>query len=75
MSLMPTRKRPDPDTDPGRKNGPKRTGVPLHIYIPPELRQAIDDCADANRRKLTQEVVIALEEHLKRQGLWPPKDA
>ena len=74
MPFMPTRKRPEPTDGESPKTGPNRTGVPLHIYISPELRQAIDSCADENRRKLTQEVVIALEEHLKRQGRWPPAE-
>lgn len=52
---------------------PKRSGVPLHIYVPAAIRQAIDQCAEANRRKLTQEVLIALEEHLKKQGRMPGK--
>lgn len=54
---------------------PVRTGVPLHIYIPPALRDAIDSCAESNRRKLTQEVIIALEEHLKKAGRWPVSQA
>lgn len=51
---------------------PKRTGVPLHIYLPPELRAAIDALAEDNRRLLTVEVIMALENHLKAAGRWPP---
>lgn len=68
--LVMAKKKPEPEESVRR---PNRTGTPLHIYIPPELRAAIDQCAENNRRKLTQEVVIALENHLKGQGLWPPK--
>lgn len=69
MPVMSTRKRDDSE---GQAKRPRRTGVPLHIYVPPELRDAMDAAADANRRKLTQEVIIALEDHLKKQGRWPP---
>ena len=51
-----------------------RTGKPLHVWIPDELRDAIDDLATENRRPLTEEVKIALEKHLTEAGKWPPKD-
>jgi hypothetical protein len=73
MALMPPRK-PKPPGKKTVKPTPNRSGVPLHIYIPPAIRQAMDDCATANRRKLTQEVLIALEEHLKRQNRMPPEE-
>lgn len=55
----------------GKPRRPNRTGVPLHIYIPPEVRAALDALADENRRPLTTEVLIALENHLKAAGRWP----
>jgi hypothetical protein len=61
-----------PADDPKR---PRRTGVPLHVYIPPDLRAAMDRLAGENRRSLTSEVMIALENHLKAVGQWPPPAA
>lgn len=60
-----------PEEDP-EKRRPNRSGVPLHIYISRELRQAINELAEENRRLITTEVVIALENHLKAAGRWPP---
>lgn len=57
----------------GGKRKPNRQGVPLHIWIPPALRDAIDALAERNRRPLTNEVVMALEKHLAAEGLWPPE--
>ena len=51
---------------------PNRTSVPLHINIDPELRKAIDALSEENRRSLTLEVTIALEERLAKFGKWPP---
>jgi hypothetical protein len=57
---------------PKRPKKPNRSGVPLHVYIPPELRAVIDAMAGSNRRPLTTEVIIALENHARAAGLWPP---
>jgi hypothetical protein len=56
---------------PKRQKKPNRSGVPLHVYLPPEVRAAMDALADDNRRSLTTEVLIALENHLKATGRWP----
>lgn len=56
---------------PATKDPPKRAGKPLHVWIPKNLRDAIDAAADKNRRHITSEVEIALEEYLAKQGLWP----
>jgi hypothetical protein len=50
----------------------QRSGKPLNVWIPEELREALDQSAAKNRRLLTTEVVIALEQYLSTQGLWPP---
>lgn len=50
---------------------PARTGVPLHVWIDPRLRRAMDLLAAQTRRSLTTEVTMALESHLKAAGLWP----
>jgi hypothetical protein len=54
---------------------PNRSGVALFVYVPPELRAAIVALAARTRRTLTTEVVIALENHAKKNGLWPPDAA
>lgn len=69
--MTPPRPRGDRSADESAKK-PKRRGVPLHIWIEPALKDAIDRLSDQNRRPLTTEVVIALEKHLKEAGLWPP---
>ncbi len=58
--------------DEGKAKKPNRSGVPLHVYIPPALDAALEACAAANRRKVTAEVVIALEKHLREGGFWSP---
>lgn len=54
---------------------PNRSGVPIHFYAPPELREALDACAADNRRTMTAEAMIALENHLQALGYWPAKQA
>jgi hypothetical protein len=51
---------------------PSRTGEPLHVYLPPELRAALKRVTVKTRRKLTTEVTIALERHCAEHGEWPP---
>jgi hypothetical protein len=63
-----------PAGDAESKKG-KRTGVSLHVYIGPALREAMDKLIERDRRSLTTEVEMALENHLKEKGLWPPKPA
>jgi hypothetical protein len=42
------------------------------LRLPANLWAAMDAAAKANRRPLTTQIEIALEEHLKALGLWPP---
>lgn len=70
MSLMAKHKVEEPAPEPRR---PNRTGVPLHVYIPPDIREALDAMAEDNRRPLTSEVLIALEAHLKAAGRMPQR--
>lgn len=63
---------PEPEPDSGRKR-PIRSGVPLHIYIPRELRAVIEALSEDGRRSITNEVIIALEEYATRKGRWPAK--
>ncbi len=48
-----------------------RNGKPLHVWLEPKLRDAIDALAAKTRRSLTTEVTMALEKHLAEAGLWP----
>lgn len=52
---------------------PKRSGVSLHVYIEPELRDALDVLVDREERGLTAEVARALKMYLADQGVWRPK--
>lgn len=45
------------------------------LAIPVHYRELFRSLANANRRPITTEVLIALEAHLKAAGLWvPPPD-
>jgi hypothetical protein len=46
--------------------------VHLHILIPPHIKAEFDRMADENRRALTTEILIALEDRLKTLGRLPP---
>lgn len=74
MLRMAKRKPPKPPPaapDPAPKQ-PRRQ-KPLHVWLEPALREALDRLAKRNRRLLTTEVEIALEKHLADEGLWPPR--
>jgi hypothetical protein len=74
MPLMTEpKRRPKKGGKPPRKP-PQRSGKPLNVWIQDELRDALDELLGQTRRSLTAEVSIALEEHLKKAGLWPPPD-
>ena len=67
------KKRTDGPKEPRK---PNRTGVPLHVYIPAQLDADLTAHATKNRRKVTAEVIIALEEYLRAAGaLTEPKPA
>ena len=73
MPGVAKRKPPAPDKGPEDPKKPSiRTGVPLYVYLPADLRAAIDEAATRGRRSLTSEVAIALEYYLSSIGLWPP---
>jgi hypothetical protein len=55
-----------------KKPKPVRTGKPLHVWLEPALRDAIEEARRRGRRSLRGEVSIALEQYLKGLGLWPP---
>lgn len=56
------------------KKNPKRTGKPLHVWLDPALRDAVETARKRNRRKLKDEVSIALEDYLRRMGLWSDEE-
>jgi superfamily II DNA/RNA helicase len=49
-----------------------RTGEAIQFYAPPGTRAVLRDLADAARRKLTAEILLAIEEHLRRHGRHLP---
>jgi hypothetical protein len=55
------------------KKKPKRSGVPLQLYIPPWLKTAVEQMAKDGRRSRTSEVIMALESHVRAAGYLPPK--
>lgn len=59
-----------PKAQPKRDRKGKKT---LNVFIEASLRNAVDASCEKNRRSLTDEVSIALEQYLEREGLWPPK--
>jgi hypothetical protein len=40
--------------------------------MPADLAQALRTLAGRTKRTLTAEILVALEEHLARNGVWPP---
>lgn len=50
------------------KKKPLRVGKPLHVWLPEELRAAIDKQAEREERGLKMVVVRALREYLERHG-------
>jgi hypothetical protein len=75
MAKRKPKSKPDEESVPDTAKKSSRTGLPLHVYLPPALRRAFEDLATANRRTLTEEVAIALEERLEKFGKWPPPAA
>lgn len=62
---------------PRTQDPPKRAGVSLHVYIPPELRRRLDRYIDGERLHPTYTTIVrlALEEFLsRRQGDRPPPE-
>jgi len=44
----------------------------LTVRLPLPLKTALERVADAERRSLSQTVVIAAEQYLEARGEWPP---
>ena len=58
----------------GRPKQPGPDRVPLHIEVPPAVKQGLERLAERNFRKITAEAIIALQNHLAANGLWPPTE-
>ena len=54
----------------GRPPGPPNS--PVTVRYLDSLIEALDELVRRNRRTRTIELTIALENHLKEAGLWPP---
>jgi hypothetical protein len=60
----------------GKKSTSQQVGVkdvPVLIRVPPAFKEALEKYADEQRRSLSQQCLVMLEEFMKQQGLWSPK--
>jgi len=57
-------------TNPKKSDRHKMPGWTLRL--PPIYKQQVELASEKNRRNLSEEVKIALEQYLQSQGLWPP---
>jgi len=75
MATRTPRSEPPPPNDEGEQptSKPNRKGKALHVWLKPKLRDLLDELAKRTRRSVTTEVTIALEKHLRDEGLLPPK--
>lgn len=58
----------------GRPKGSGKDVVALQVRLPVDLSAALDAQVAGTRRPKNTEIVIALEEYLKRAGRWPPQE-
>jgi hypothetical protein len=57
------------------QRGP-RSGVPFQVYLPAGMKELLVELSERNMRKMTAEVVIALQNHLAANGLtWQRRPA
>jgi hypothetical protein len=61
----------DKKKKPGRPKGRKETIV-VQARAEPLMHEALERLAQQNRRTKNTEMLIALENHLRAAGLWPP---
>lgn len=54
---------------------PKRSGQSVNVYLPDDLKEAVDAFVNSTRPKTSMKAVIvtALEDFLTANNLWPPK--
>ncbi len=69
--MIETMARNKKTTGRGRPKGIKPTET-IQARVSPELYAALDKLIATTRRSKNTELVLALEEHLRAAGLWPP---
>lgn len=74
------KRKPKPEESqpvPATAKRPNRTGLPLHIYLPKQLREAFDTYIESLKPKpsATSAAAVAIEEFLEKRGFWPPPGA
>lgn len=57
-----------------KKTKPARPGVPLHVWLDPWLRDAIEAARRKTRRSLREEVSVWLERIASELGYSPPAE-
>lgn len=62
-------------TDEPEEKKPQRSGLPLHVWIDPEINQALLDYLEDTEPRVfkTSAVESALKDFLRNKGYWPPK--
>jgi hypothetical protein len=65
----PSRKRPDSKRSQGID---RHTRPRVAFHMPADLAAALRTLAGRTKRTLTAEILVALEEHLAKNGVWPP---
>lgn len=76
MLVMPKpKKSKQTPVDEQKRGGPNRTGLPLYVYIPPELDGALQAYLEASSPRVskTSAVEAALHAFLREKGFWPVK--
>lgn len=47
---------------------------PLQLRLHPLMKRQLKELAVRNTSTMTAEIVVAIRELLKKEGLWPPKE-
>ncbi len=50
-------------------------GRPVAVRFEPDVLEALEKAALVEEREVSQYVRVIVKRHLKREGLWSPKDA
>jgi hypothetical protein len=61
-----------PETAPKRPK--KRRGVPLHVYVDPDIRETLDRIVQRSEPHTSQKAIVelALRRYFASVGEWPP---
>jgi hypothetical protein len=61
-------------TEAAPKRPKKRRGVPLHVYVDPDIRDVLDAVVDESEPHTSQKAVVelALRRYFASIGRWPP---